>query len=41
MHGYPPFGGQPSLKAAIAERYAADHGVTLDPEREVAVVPGT
>jgi aminotransferase len=41
VHGYPPFGGRPALKAAIAARYAADHGVTLDPEREVAVVPGT
>jgi L-glutamine---4-(methylsulfanyl)-2-oxobutanoate aminotransferase len=41
VHGYPPFGGQADLRAAIAERYAADHGVTLDPEREVAVLPGT
>ena len=41
MHGYPPFSGLPSLREAIARRYAADHGVTLDPEREVAVVPGT
>lgn len=41
VHGYPPFGGRPQLREAIARRYAADHGVTLDPEREVAVVPGT
>jgi aminotransferase len=41
VHGYPPFGGVPALKEAIAERYAIDHGVTLDPETEVAVVPGT
>ena len=41
VHGYPPFGGHASLKAAIARRYEADHGVVLDPEREVAVVPGT
>lgn len=41
VHGYPPFGGQPALKEAIAERYRLDHGVELDPEREVAVVPGT
>jgi aminotransferase len=41
VHGYPPFGGQRDLREAIAERYAIDHGVTLDPEREVAVVPGT
>jgi aminotransferase len=41
MEGYPPFQGLPALRAAIAERYRADHGVTLDPDREVAVVPGT
>jgi L-glutamine---4-(methylsulfanyl)-2-oxobutanoate aminotransferase len=40
-HGYPPFQGLPELRAAIAARYRADHGVELDPEREVAVVPGT
>src|SRR5436309_1059561 len=37
IHGYPPFQGEPALRAAIAGRYAADHGVALDPEREVAV----
>ena len=41
VHGYPPFAGLPALKEAIAARYAADHGVELDPEREVAVLPGT
>jgi aminotransferase len=41
VHGYPPFDGHADLRAAIAARYAADHGVTLDPDREVAVVPGT
>jgi L-glutamine---4-(methylsulfanyl)-2-oxobutanoate aminotransferase len=41
MHGYPPFQGLPELARAIAERYRIDHGVVLDPEREVAVVPGT
>jgi L-glutamine---4-(methylsulfanyl)-2-oxobutanoate aminotransferase len=41
VHGYPPFGGHPELKQAIAERYRIDHGVVLDPETEVAVVPGT
>ena len=40
-HGYPPFLGLPELKAAVAERYARVYGVALDPEREVAVVPGT
>lgn len=41
VHGYPPFDGQRALREAIARRYAADHGVTLDPDRQVAVVPGT
>jgi aminotransferase len=40
-HGYPPFRGLPALREAIAGRYAALYGVELDPEREVAVVPGT
>jgi aminotransferase len=41
VHGYPPFNGQRVLREAIAERYAADYGVALDPDCEVAVVPGT
>ena len=41
VHGYPPFQGHPDVRAAIAERYLVDHGVELDPVREVAVVPGT
>jgi aminotransferase len=41
MHGYPPFQGLPALAEAIAERYRIDSGVVLDPEREVAVIPGT
>ena len=41
VHGYPPFDGHRDLREAIAQRYAADHGVELDPDREVAVVPGT
>ena len=40
-HGYPPFRGIPELKEAIADRYRDVYGVELDPEREVAVVPGT
>ena len=40
-HGYAPFSGLPELKAAIASRYARLYGVELDPEREVAVLPGT
>jgi aminotransferase len=41
VHGYPPFDGHRELREAIAQRYATDHGVALDPDREVAVVPGT
>jgi L-glutamine---4-(methylsulfanyl)-2-oxobutanoate aminotransferase len=41
VHGYPPFDGHRDLREAIAERYAADQGVQLDPDREVAVLPGT
>jgi aminotransferase len=40
-HGYAPFRGLPALKEAIAERYRDLYGVTLDPEREVAVLAGT
>src|SRR3982751_490698 len=41
VHGYPPFDGHRDLRDAIAQRYGVDHGVELDPDREVAVVPGT
>jgi L-glutamine---4-(methylsulfanyl)-2-oxobutanoate aminotransferase len=40
-HGYPPFRGIPELKEAVAARYRDVYGVELDPERDVAVVPGT
>jgi L-glutamine---4-(methylsulfanyl)-2-oxobutanoate aminotransferase len=40
-HGYPPFRGLPALREAIAARYREVYGVELDPEREVAVLPGT
>jgi aminotransferase len=40
-HGYPPFRGLPVLREAIADRYRTVYGVEPDPEREVAVVPGT
>jgi aminotransferase len=40
-HGYPPFRGLPELREAVADRYATAYGVELDPDREVAVVPGT
>ena len=41
VHGYPPFAGLAAAKQAIADRYAAVYGVELDPEREVAFLPGT
>ena len=41
VHGYPPFAGLKAAKRAIAERYAGVYGVELDPEREVAFLPGT
>jgi aminotransferase len=41
VHGYAPFAGLPELREAIAERYAREYGVALDPAREVAIVPGT
>jgi len=41
VHGYAPFDGHRELREAIAARYAADHGVELDPDSEVAVLPGT
>jgi L-glutamine---4-(methylsulfanyl)-2-oxobutanoate aminotransferase len=40
-HGYAPFRGLNRLREAIAGRYASEYGVELDPEREVAVIPGT
>jgi len=40
-HGYAHPLGLPELKEALAERYRSLYGVELDPEQEVAVVPGT
>ena len=40
-HGYPPFRGLPELREAIADRYSRLYGVEVDPDSEVAVVPGT
>ena len=40
-HGYAPIRAIPELREAIAARYRDHYGVELDPEREVAVVPGT
>jgi aminotransferase len=41
VHGYAPFRGLPRLREAIAGRYRDVYGVELDPDREVALVPGT
>jgi L-glutamine---4-(methylsulfanyl)-2-oxobutanoate aminotransferase len=40
-HGYAPFRGLPELREAIVDRYATVYGVELDPNSEVAIVPGT
>ena len=40
-HGYPEFRGMPELKEAVAARYRDVYRVELDPQNEVAVVPGT
>ena len=40
-HGYPPFRGLPALREAIADRYRMLYGVDVDPDTEVAVLPGT
>ncbi len=41
VHGYAPIRGLLRLREAIAARYQDVYGVTLDPDTEVAVVPGT
>ena len=41
VHGYAPFRGLPRLREAISARYRDHYGVEIDPDREVAIVPGT
>jgi L-glutamine---4-(methylsulfanyl)-2-oxobutanoate aminotransferase len=41
VHGYSAIRGLAHTKEAIAGRYRDVYGVELDPEREVALVPGT
>lgn len=41
IHGYSPIRGLARTKAALAQRYRDVYAVELDPEREVALVPGT
>jgi L-glutamine---4-(methylsulfanyl)-2-oxobutanoate aminotransferase len=40
-HKYPPFTGKTELKEAICTWYRTEYGVTLDPEKEVAILFGT
>ncbi len=41
VHGYSPIRGLPRTKEAIAARYRDVYGVELDPETDVALIPGT
>jgi L-glutamine---4-(methylsulfanyl)-2-oxobutanoate aminotransferase len=41
VHGYAPIRGLARTKEALAARYHDVYGVELDPEREVALIPGT
>src|SRR5262249_41074156 len=41
LHGDSPFRGVPGWRPALAERYRTVYGVELDPDSEVAIVPGT
>ncbi|HEY6963079.1 MAG TPA: aminotransferase class I/II-fold pyridoxal phosphate-dependent enzyme [Gaiellaceae bacterium] len=41
VHGYAPIRGLARTKEAFARRYRDVYGVELDPEREVALIPGT
>jgi len=41
VHGYAPIRGLARTKEALAHRYREVYGVELDPETEVALVPGT
>src|SRR3954447_9806205 len=40
-HGYAPIRGLPRTKEAIAARYRDVYGVDVEPETEVALIPGT
>jgi aminotransferase len=41
VHGYAPIRGLPRTKEAIAARYRDVYGVELDPQAEIALIPGT
>lgn len=40
-HKYPPFRGFASFREAVAQFYKKQYGVTLDPDREVALLMGS
>ncbi|MDQ1123201.1 aminotransferase class I/II-fold pyridoxal phosphate-dependent enzyme [Microbacterium trichothecenolyticum] len=40
-HRYPSYAGRRSLREAVVHRYAADHGVALDPDTHVAIFHGS
>ena len=41
VHGYAPIRGIARTKEALAARYRDVYGVEIDPEREIALIPGT
>ena len=41
VHGYAPIRGLRRTKEALAARYRDVYGVEVDPEREIALIPGT
>jgi L-glutamine---4-(methylsulfanyl)-2-oxobutanoate aminotransferase len=41
VHGYSPFRGLPELRLALSGRYRDVYGVEVDPDNEIAMVPGT
>jgi L-glutamine---4-(methylsulfanyl)-2-oxobutanoate aminotransferase len=41
VHGYAPIRGIARTKEALAVRYRDAYGVEVDPEREIALIPGT
>jgi len=40
-HRYPSYAGRPHFRDGVALRYREDHGVTVDPETQVAVYHGS
>ena len=41
VHGYSSIRGMQRCREALATRYQSEYGVELDPETEIAIVPGT